>query len=297
MKKLGIGLAGVLVLVLAGAWFFVNEIVGSAIEQAGSYAMGVDTRVGFVRLRIVPGDFRLNRLRIANPAGFEESHFLKLGRATIDVDVGTLLEPVVVISELRVDAVDVALERADKKTNYGVILASVTRFEQQDSEGAVPAEDQGSSTRFIVRRILVTNVDAYVEWNELAADQTGLKLHIPEIELKEVGAKNGKGVSMAELSNIVLKAILGSIARYGGDLPGVMLSALKGGMSGVVRVPGVEVTGLGGSAVEKMGKAVGGEVGDAIQGVGGDAAKSVGEAVGDSAKKAMGGIFGDKDEK
>ncbi|MGI9592141.1 MAG: hypothetical protein ACR2P8_12285 [Myxococcota bacterium] len=146
-----------------------------------------------------------------------------------------------------------------------------------------------------MNRIAITNVDAYVEGNELAADETGLQLTIPEIVLENVGAENAKGVAMSELTDIILKAILGSIARYGGDLPGAMLSALKGDLGGLGRVPGVVVSGLGGSAVEKVGEMVGGEVGDQIRGVGGSAAEGVGEAVNESAKDALQGFFGNKE--
>lgn len=299
MKKVLIALVLLVVLAVGGISLYVNEIIGTAIERAGTYAMGVDTRVGFVRLRLTRADFRMNRFRIGNPAGFDEPSFLTLGSATIDVDPGTLRKPVIVIPEIRLDDIDVALERKGNKTNYGVILNNVGRFERGKPAGkAPPAEAPASQKRFIVNRILITNVDAYVEWSKLAADQTGLKVRIPEIELKNVGAENAEGVAMAELSNIVLKAILGSVARYGGDLPGAILGSLNGGLQGVERVPGVVVSGLGGSAAEKVGKAVGGEVGDAIMGVGGDASESVGNAVGDEAKKALGGLFGgDKEEK
>ena len=185
MKKILIGLVLVLVLTVGGVSLFVNEIVGTAIERAGSYAMGVETTVGFVRLRLLMADFRMSRFRIANPSGFDEPHFLRLRSATIDVDAGTLQEPVVVIQELLLDGIEVALERDGEKTNYGVILANVGRFEKGK---APPPEEPASETRFIVKRILITDVEAYVEWNQLAANATGLKVHIPEIELKDVGA-------------------------------------------------------------------------------------------------------------
>jgi hypothetical protein len=119
---------------------------------------------------------------------------------------------------------------------------------------------------------------------------------IPQIELKDIGAHNAQGVVMSEFSAIVMKAILGSIARYGTDLPGVMLGELNKGLGGVARVPGVVVTGMGSNLVEATGAAVGGETGDAIRGVGGSAVESVGEAVGDEAAKALGGLFGGKKE-
>ena len=297
MKKAVIGLVLVVALAVGGLALYVDEVLGTAIEKAGSYAMGVDTQVGFVRLRVLRGDFRMNRFRIENPDAFDQPHFLTMHDATIAVDTGTLREPVVVVPELRLHDVAVSLEREGGQTNYGVVLANLKRFEKQNPEGTTPpAEEAGSDRRFIVNRITITDVDAYVEWNELAADETGLQLTIPQIVLENVGAENAKGVAMSELTDVILKAILGSIARYGGDLPGAMLSALKGGLGGLERVPGVVVSGLGGSAVEKVGEMVGGDVGDAIRGVGGSAAEGVGDAVDESAKGALQGLFGTKKE-
>ena len=43
------------------------------------------------------------------------------------------------------------------------------------------------------------------------------------------------------LSDIIVKAILGAIARHGGDLPGLLQSQLQAGLGGLSRVPGVVV--------------------------------------------------------
>jgi hypothetical protein len=292
MKKVLIGLVALVVVGVGAIWLFVNEIVGTAIERGATYALGVETRVGFVRLALLTADFRMSGFRIANPSGFDESHFLRMRRATIDVDPGTVQQDVVVVKHFALDGIEVALEREGKQTNYGVILDNVKRFESETPPGGTPPPEAADGKRFIVNRLVITDVLAKVEWSQLAADQTGITVAIPQIELEDIGAHNAQGVAMAELSNIILKAILGSIARYGGDLPGAMLSQLNAGLGGVGRISGVVVTGIGGSAVEKVGEAVGGEVGDAIRGVGGSAAEGVGKAVGSSADKALGNLFG-----
>ena len=70
MKRFLVGLVLVALLVVAGASLYVNQILGTAIERGATYALGVDTRVGFVRLRLLDGEFRLSRLRVDNPSGF-----------------------------------------------------------------------------------------------------------------------------------------------------------------------------------------------------------------------------------
>jgi len=297
VKRILIGLVVVILGAAAAAALYINQIVSGAIERGASYALGVDTRVGFVRLRLLPAEFRLRNLRIANPPGFDEPQFVKLGSAQVDVDRETLLGDVVVIPLFALDDIDVALEREGKQTNYGVILENLSRFESGEpaAQAAQPAE-AGSEKRFIVNRLVISNVAAHVEWSQLGADQSALEVVIPKIELKDIGADNAQGVVMSELTNIIMKAVLGSIARYGTDLPGVVQGELNKGLGGVARVPGVVVTGMGANLVEATGAAVGGKTGDAIRGVGGSAVESVGESVGDKASKALGGLFGGKKE-
>ena len=92
---------------------------------------------------------------------------------------------------------------------------------------------------------------------------------------------------------------MGAIARYGGDLPSIMLGELQRSMGRLTRLPGVMVEGMGSNLVESVGNAMPGAVGDAVRGVGettGEAVKGVTDAVGAKAKKALGGLFGgDKD--
>ncbi len=294
MKKLLIGVAGLFVALLVGASFYINEIVGTAIERGGTYALGVETKVGFVRLSPFGGNFRVSSLRIANPPGFERSSFLELGSGNIDVVLATLTEPVVHVSRFSLDDIEITLEKAKGKTNYGEILNNLGRFEK--GNGPAPKqEDSGPGTRVVIDELVITDVTANVEWIDAPANVAMTRIEIPEIRMQGIGAHNAQGVAMSELSNIIIKAIMGAIARYGGDLPSVMLGELQRNMDGLTRLPGVMVEGMGSNLVESVGKAVPGSVGDAVRGVGGtagDAAKGVTDAVGTEAKKAFGGLFG-----
>ncbi len=282
MNKLLIGVAGLFVALLVGASFYVDEIIGTAIERGGTYALGVETTVGFVRLSPFGGNFRISSLRIANPPGFERSSFLVLGSGNIDVALATLTEPVVHVPRFHLDDIEITLERAKGKTNYGEILNNLGRFEK----GKAPAPkqaDSGPGTRVVIDELVITNVTANVEWIDAPANMAMTKIEIPEIRLQGIGAHNAQGVAMSELSNIIIKAIMGAIAQHGGDLPSVMLGELQRSMGGLTRLPGVMVEGMGSNLLESVGSAGPGA---------GEAAKGVTDAVGAEAKKALGGLFG-----
>jgi hypothetical protein len=294
VKRILIGLIVLLVVVVAAVAFSVDRILSEGIERGGSYALGVQTRVGFVRLSLLDGSFRLRGLRVENPPGFDEANFLRLGSAAMDVDLGTLRQDVVVVPLFRLDGIEVALEREGSKTNYGAILQNLARFES----GEAPAEEEpsGPQKRFIVKQLVIADVNALLEWSEVASDQTGLKVSIPEILLRDIGADNAQGVAMAELTDIVVKAILGAVAKHGSNLPGAVLGQLNSGLGGLSSVSSEVVFDAGGKAVEKISGAVPEEYGGAVRDVGGAAVDQAGKAVGEKASKALKGLLGGKDE-
>ena len=112
-----------LVVLVGGVWLYSNQIVGKAIERGGTYALGVDTEVGFVRLRLLLGDFAINWLRVDNPPGFDEPSFLTLRRGYVDVEMDTLRRPVVTIPLFTLEGIELALERSREQN------ALVRRYE------------------------------------------------------------------------------------------------------------------------------------------------------------------------
>ena len=65
-----------LIAILVAFYIYIDVIAGAAIEKGATHALGVDTKVGFVRIGLLTGSFRINRLKIDNPPGFEEKHLL-----------------------------------------------------------------------------------------------------------------------------------------------------------------------------------------------------------------------------
>ena len=97
MKRILRGVALLLIAALAIVFFSIDRIGGGLIERGASYALGVDTRVGFVRIGLLPGSIRVGSLTVANPQGFESPHFVRIGSARLDVSLGTLREDTVVV--------------------------------------------------------------------------------------------------------------------------------------------------------------------------------------------------------
>ena len=292
MKKVLLGLAVVVCIALGTVWIYVDEIVGGAIQRGGSAALGVDVSVDFVRLSPFDGKLRLNGLDIANPPGFDSSRFLRVGSGRIAADLGTVEEEVVEVPLIAMEDVDVFLDREKHQTNYGQILENVKRFEASDD-----TQSDDSEQRYVVRLVQIQNVTARVEWSKVASDRTALKAVIPEIEFRDLGAENGRGVTMAEITGIFTKALLASIARYGVNLPSAVRDGLEVGLSGVAVVTGVVVKGAGTALVDVTAGVVGGiageKAGSKVQGAGSYAVGGVRDFVGgatEKSEKALDGV-------
>jgi hypothetical protein len=271
-----------LIALLVAFYVYFDVIAGAAIEKGATYALGVDTKVGFVRLGLLTGSFRIGSLAIKNPPGFEAKHLLTMGDGRLDVSLESLQKEVVEVPLFVLEGIEVDLEKAGGKTNYGVILANLKRFESAGSKPA-PAEsgDAGPAKRVIVRELLIRDVSAHVEHTEGLGALGAIDVKVPEIRLKDIGAHNARGVAMSELTNIVVKAVFEGIAREGTNLPNVLAGDLRAGLGGLSKVPVQVVGGTTGAVVDKLPE----PVGDAARELGGGAGKTL---------KGLGGFVGRK---
>jgi hypothetical protein len=250
MKKVCLALLVVVVLGIGALAYYADRVIGSAIEVAGERALGVRVRVGVVLLRPLAGRFGLTSLEVANPPGFETPHFMKLGEARVNVGLAQLREQPIAIERVELSDIDVNLERARGKTNYGEILGN-------QSKGAAPerggAEAPAQESPVIVRELLIREVRAHVQLAP-GGELTAVEVAIPELRLENLGAKEG-GIPAGELVQIATDAILEAVARKSGALPQDMARELLGGLQ---RVPVAAdlVRGLGKGASDPAGEAV-----------------------------------------
>jgi len=274
--------AGLLLIAVALLGFYVaiDVIAGKAIEEGSRYALGVDTHVGFARVGLLAGSFRIGSLEIDNPPGFTSKHLLTVSDAQLAVALESLQQDVVRVPTFTVRDVTVALEKAGSKTNYGVILSHLGRFEKGSPEP--PPATTGSETsgkRFVVEELLIRDISAHVEHNEALGAIGGVDVSVPEVRLTNIGARGGRGVAMAELSNIIVKAIFEAIARHGAGLPAALAGDLRANLGGLAKVP-IELVG---AASESVAEQLPTPVGDAARGVTHGAGKAL---------EGLGNLFG-----
>jgi hypothetical protein len=273
LSLLGLAVAGIVVV-----FIFLDTIVGKGIEVGCTKALGVETSVGLVRVGLLTGNFSIRGLRIANPPGFETDHFFSLDRLHFEVPPDSLKEETIVVPLLELDGVDVSLETVDKKANYDVILDNLNRFSKTGSadpnaKKSAPEDEEGGKG-LVIHEAVIRDIAARIDLGQVKGGSDRVEVEIPEIRLHPNGTTGAAEVSVAQLTQVIVSAVLVGIAKKAPAALAKNLLAGAGGLTNVtLELPGALSTGA---------SSVGGAV-------------KLGEGAVD-AVKGLGGLFGGGDE-
>lgn len=280
VKKLVYAALGLVLLFVLGVvvvFMSIDSIAKRAIEKGGTYALGTDTSVSSVSVGVFKGEFSLSSLKVANPTSgekFASPHFLTLGKGATAVSLSTIRQPTVEIPTLTLNDIDAYIERKGSATNYGTILDHL----KQVTGGDKPAPAATDEKKFVIHELKLTNITIHVDVSaavlpgglgsvgDAVGSMTKVTIPIEKIELKDVGKTGeglgGSGVTMSQLSGIIVKAVLDAAARNGGGLiPGDLLGDLNGKLSSLTNLDTLSKGGLAIVAgakgtIEEVGKKV-----------------------------------------
>jgi hypothetical protein len=288
-----------LIIAVVVASFFVNAAAKKGIESGASYALGVPTTLNSASVGILSGKLGLSGLRIANPPGFKADKFLSLGDGRVAVSLASLTKDTITVPEFTLDTIDVNLERTASSANYKVIMDNLAKLGGKGGEPK-PAPGGEKEKRLIINELTIRNVNVRAD---LLAGGGGLgaaigqaagpiTVPIAEIKLKNVGKTGtgvgGTGVTVKELSSIIVQAVLAAAAENGGGLlPADLLGDLKGGLA---KLDGLENVGMEiGGKLRDVGKQLGQqaeEIGKDLEGKAKDAGKQL-EKLGEGLKDIL----------
>jgi len=280
MKK-ALKIVGVIVVVLVVlavvAFLMVDSIAKTAVERAGSQALGVDTRVDSVSLHLFRGEAIVSGIVISNPKGCETPHLMKTGSLEAAVDIGSLFTDTVVIRKFEIDGLDMNIEQPKLgATNVTTLLDNI-----KASGGSQPEEKkEASGKKFKVDHISVRNVVAHIQVLPIGGKATLFDVKVPEIQMDNVTSDNAAGVAMPELMRRLIPAILMAVVDNAkGIIPDADLNKLSGDITATTQA-------LGQGAANLVNQAGGQAAAKALEGLGAGA-KKVGEAV----PKGIGGTL------
>ena len=224
MKKLLVILLIVLI-ALSGLLFFLkdnlDEIVREIIVTSVSDATETNVSLAQVKLNLKEGVGVLNNYQQGNPEGFQTKYAFRFDQAELDIDVGTILDDVVIIERVFINHADIVYEFNDGKTNFVELKKNIDKNTKkknsdQKNNSVVDQEKTSSqsktqqSKKIIIHsfEMINTEVEAAMPF---ASSQT-LSVQLPNIKLSNIGAKEN-GLLADELMKVILDAMEKDLKR------------------------------------------------------------------------------------
>jgi hypothetical protein len=270
-----------IILALVVGMFFIDAAAKKGIEAGATYALGVNTTLDSASVGIVSGKFGLSGLRVANAPGYPSDKFMSLGDGRVAVSLGSLMNDTIEIPSFSLDTIDMNLEKKEGKANYQVIMDNLAKLSKPGTQPSKPAE--GGGKKLVIDELTIRKVKVRADLIGLGAPVT---VPIEEIKLHNVGKTGsgvgGSGVTVGQLSSIIVQAVMAAAVENGGGLlPKDILGDLQGGLQqlGGLKDVGVQVVGKAGEAAKDLSKN--------LQGVAEEGAKEL-----DEAKKQLEGLKG-----
>lgn len=229
LKKLGIVVVGLIVLLLVAS-LWVDSAASTAVQGAVTGALGVETTLESMDLSIFAGQCAIEGLEIQNPEGFSSPHFLKLGAGEVEANLMSVLGDVVEIPRIALSGIEVSLEHAGGKSNFGTILDHVKKGQK--------SKDDTGGKGYRIEEIVLEDIKVSTSVSLAGASPVGATLNVPEIRLKNVCHDSDKGALLRDVAGQVVQAVLSGVFECGGAmLPAAIKSGLQGGLAGLDAVP------------------------------------------------------------
>lgn len=224
MKKLLVILLIVLI-AISGLLFFLkdnlDEIVREIIVTSVSDATQTNVSLAQVKLNLKEGVGVLNNYQQGNPEGFQTKYAFRFDQAELDIDVGTILDDVVIIERVFINHADIVYEFNDGKTNFVELKKNIdknTKKKNSDQKNKLVKDQEKTSSqsktqqskKIIIRsfEMINTEVEAAMPF---ASSQT-LSVQLPNIKLSNIGAKEN-GLLADELMKVFLDAMEKDLKR------------------------------------------------------------------------------------
>ena len=224
MKKLLVVLLIVLI-VISGLFVFLkdnlDEIVREIIVTSISEATQTNVSLAQVKLNLKEGVGVLNNYQQGNPVGFQTKYAFRFDQAELDIDVGSILDDVVIIERVFINHANILYEFNDGKTNFVELKKNIDKNlkkKNSDKENKpigeqdkISSQSQTQQSKKIIIRsfeMINTEVEAAMPF---ASSQT-LSVQLPNIKLNNIGAKEN-GLLADELMRVFVDSMEKDLKR------------------------------------------------------------------------------------
>jgi hypothetical protein len=187
-----------------------DSVVASLIERHGGAVTGTDVEVDGVDLTLTAGRADLAGLTVGNPRGYETDYAVRVGSASVALDVASLTGDVPVVEELVLDGVLINAEQREAASNLTDIQKHAT---SSPGDGAAAEPAAGDPGRIIVERFRVRNARVLLTSEHLSRPE---ELPLDDVVVENIGSAAG-GATYSEAAEAMLMPIIAAARSAAAD--------------------------------------------------------------------------------
>ena len=216
MKKVFIGLGVVIVLLVGGVYLVysnLDSIVETAIEQAGTEAVGSEVAVDGVSLDLAAGRASIMGFSVANPAGYSAGDMVRFDELTVSVDITSLQEEVIRINSIVARNPYIRYESVGGTSNVDTVSA---RF-ASDEEAPVEDESAGEGPQLSIGSIVIEGIQGSLSDDRLPRE---MDVNLGDIVLEDLNGTPDEIASqvmkplLSQITTTASQAILSSVGEF-----------------------------------------------------------------------------------
>ena len=255
-KVLGTILLVLVVLVVVLLMVLPNVIVKVVNSKAGDF-VNAEVSLTDIDLNLLRGYVEIEGLRVGQPEGFEGDDLLTLRHAHVKLDVGSLMNAPIVISDVRVDGLTANIF---KDTNGVMNVEKLAKHPPEPKKEPEEAPPAGEPIAVALEKLVVNDVDvryrdASLGEEPLVVGVDDLLLMVNDILFDPAASADKVMPGRIELTTRIHQgdaadAHLGAIARLG--VLGTNIPAVNAG----VRLSGIELKGYSAVLPTGMGTSI-----------------------------------------
>lgn len=197
-------------LALIGVALALDPLVRDGVTGRASEALGVPVTLNDADASLA-GRVSLERLSVANPAGYGDPHALRVQSVSAEAKPLSLLTDVVEVETLRIERPLLSIEFRGLESNVGALI------------DRLPPKSEEKGKRFRIGRLTIDGAEVRFTSDRLPGGTKTVTL--PPIEMTNVGTAED-AASMGQLAGEVLQALLHEGMKLAADLPAELMDSL-----------------------------------------------------------------------
>ena len=226
LKLLG-GFCLLLILVIAGVWFYMDVIIKSAVERVGPEVTGTEVRLDSARLSPLSGSGSLNGFAVGNPEGFEYPNAFTLGAIDLEIDPSTLGSDVILIKNINIVSPKIFYENNANGDNLQTLMDNIEKNTGGGSSDQTE-EAAGEEKKIIIERFSLSDGDITVSHSRL---NDVIEVPMPDLVLTDIG-RNSNGATISQASAQIFEQI--TVAATKAVVESALVSEIRNQVEGLL---------------------------------------------------------------